>query len=272
MLISTVINSCKRPVNYLDQNEPLYLENWCDGGGLAGKDTLSLTTFNIERGARISEAIGLIVNNPKLSCSDIFLLQEMDAEGTRQIAEALNMNYLYIPINNELGTQKDFGNSIITRGQIIQPEKLILPHGQFHNGRIRSACIATLVIDSLKFRIVSSHFATVFMSSKKRIEQFNFLEKYISKDTSRYDGYIIGGDFNAVTSNFRRKIINKFRNLGFDYATAGIGITQSSNIPLIKPELDMVFSKGIQITNKGKVADNTASDHYPVWVEFVPGL
>ncbi|MBT8234488.1 MAG: endonuclease/exonuclease/phosphatase family protein, partial [Bacteroidia bacterium] len=194
MTLLSIFNSYRKPLNYLENNTPIYLNNQCDEESCLDLEKYTLTTFNIEKGHKISEAISLIQNHPKLNQTDIFLLQEMDHEGTRIIAEALSLNYLYIPINNEYGTQKDFGNSIISRGAISDPHKLILPHGQLHNGRKRSASFATLTLDSLKLRIASAHLATPFMTTKKRYEQVQHIEEYIEKDSIDYDGYLVGGD------------------------------------------------------------------------------
>ena len=269
MSLSLIVQACRRPNNYLNDDDPIYMCN--DLSDCIGEmnDKFIVSSFNIEKGAKINEAIELIQQHEKLNASEIIFLQEMDDQGTQQLAESLNMNYLYIPINNEAGTNQDFGNSILTKGEITDPYKLVLPNGQFHNGRMRALSVATISLKGVKFRTASVHLATVFMTSKKRWQQVESLKLYLTECNENHDTFIIGGDFNAVTTSYRKKIINMFDSLGFAHASSGVGTTQSGKIPFLKPEFDMIFSKGLSVLDKGKIVDSSSSDHYPIWTQFL---
>jgi len=266
MSLLSLISACRQPLNYTDASGPMFIGNQykaCDQEDET--DSLIVVSYNIEKGEKIDKALSLIRNHPILNSSHIFLLQEMDEHGTKKMAEALQMNYVYFPINQDPKTGKSFGNSILSKDTILMQQKLVLPHGQSHNNRMRGASIALTYHNGLPIRLYSVHMATVVMPTSKRLDQVDSLTSHISQYVTWEDPCIIGGDFNSVTSAFRNKIVSKFDNINFTYATKGLGATQKGPIRFLKPELDMIFSKNFQVIQRGKVEDTTASDHYPIW-------
>jgi endonuclease/exonuclease/phosphatase family metal-dependent hydrolase len=234
----------------------------------AVSDSLIVVSYNIEKGEKIDKALDLIRGHSILNSSHIFLLQEMDEHGTKRMADSLKMNYVYFPINRDPNTGKSFGNSILSKDTILMQQKLVLPHGQTHNNRMRGASIALTYHNGMPIRLYSVHMATVVMPTSKRLDQVDSLTSHISQFVTWEDPCIIGGDFNSVTSAFRNKVVSKFDNINFTYATKGLGATQKGPIRFLKPELDMIFSKNFEVIKRGKVVDNTASDHFPIWTQL----
>jgi endonuclease/exonuclease/phosphatase family metal-dependent hydrolase len=268
----SLFQACKSPINYSEKHGPKFISNSFENQKVSpSSDTLTLVSYNIEKGEKINEAISLIQTNDVLANSDVFLLQEMDEIGTKRIADSLEMNYVYFPINSSRKSKRNFGNSILSRECIFSEEKLILPHGQIHNNRKRGASIATTYHNGKTIKLYSVHMATVVMTTQKRLDQVDSLAAHVDDFVEEGEACIIGGDFNAVTSAFRNKVVKKFSEIEFAHATTGLGHTQISPIKFIKPELDMVFGKNLQVLDKGKVTDNSASDHFPIWVKMKVG-
>src|SRR5258705_1817958 len=105
---------------------------------------LRVVTYNVQWGKHIDRAINVLQTRAPLPDADIVVLQEMDAEGTRRIADALGMSWVYYPaaVHPKLG--HDFGNAVLSRWPIVADEKLMLPHigGLRHAPRITTAATA----------------------------------------------------------------------------------------------------------------------------------
>ena len=78
-----------RPGNYTHARGPRFV------GGPAiddqrgrNPDTLVVTSFNIAFSRQIDSAVAVVRSDPMLRRADIVLLQEMDDDGTRRVAEA----------------------------------------------------------------------------------------------------------------------------------------------------------------------------------------
>ena len=264
----TILNSCRDPHNYIEINSPQYLCLNHDIIGESDEDTLTVVSYNIEKAKNIRLAIDLLKEDEHLSTADVILLQEMDREGMRKLSDALKMNYIYFPINSNNNLSKDFGNGILTRNCINQYKKTILPYGQTHNNRLRSFTSAAINYHGIEIQLVSAHLATVVMPSRKRKEQVKALGKYLDDSQDSLTISIVGGDFNAVTSDYRKFISSEMQKSNHSYASKGLGSTIRKKIPFATPELDMIFSKNLQILSKGKVENKEVSDHYPIWVKY----
>ena len=138
----------------------------------AGADTLVVVTFNVKEGERVDRAIAALRADTVTRDADILLLQEMDAHGTRRIAEAMGMGGGYFPTwFGEDG--EGFGNAVLSRWPIVDDEKLILPHLAFFNRLQRTATVATLDVNGTRVRVYSIHLATRFnLAPWKRREQW----------------------------------------------------------------------------------------------------
>lgn len=263
-----LLDVCRRPHNFVEEHTPKYICNSYDNDREDDSSTITVVSYNIEKGKNIVEAIELISSDSTLVTADVFLLQEMDEIGTRTIANALGLNYIYFPINSNYSKTKDFGSSILTRDTIIGEHKLILPHGQTHNNRHRGITFAKILVNCNEVLLGSAHLSTVFMPTKKRKEQVTAMANFLNESTNSDLISIVGGDFNALRSDYRQYILNEMGNVGYNASTQGLGSTHSGKIPFVKPEFDMIFARNLDLRAKGKVIDNNVSDHYPIWAKF----
>ncbi len=263
-----LLDAYRRPHNFTEEHSPKYICNAYDNDREEDPNTITVVSYNIEKGKNISEAIELISCNSTLVSADVFLLQEMDEAGTRTIADALGLNYIYFPINSNYSKTKDFGSSILTRDSIIGEQKLILPHGQSHNNRHRAITFAKIMVNCNEVLLGSAHLSTVFMPAKKRKEQVLAMANFLNESSNSHLTSIVGGDFNALRNDYRKYILNAMGNVGYHASTQGLGSTHAGIIPFVKPEFDMIFARNLDLTDKGKVVDNIVSDHYPIWAKF----
>ena len=267
-MIMTILNSCRKPFNYIEVDSPQYLCLDHDVTAERNDDTLTVVSYNIEKAKNIHLAIDLLQEDENLSTADVILLQEMDRKGMQRLSDALKMNYIYFPINSSRHQSKDFGNGILTKNCINQYEKIILPHGQAHNNRLRSFTSAAINYNGVEIQLVSAHLATVVMPSKKRKDQVKALGEYLNDSQDSLTISIVGGDFNAVTSDYRKFISTEMQKSNHAHSSKGLGSTIRKKIPFATPELDMIFSKNLQILSRGKVVNKEVSDHYPIWVKY----
>ncbi|HEX5809487.1 MAG TPA: endonuclease/exonuclease/phosphatase family protein, partial [Anaerolineales bacterium] len=112
--------------NYPDQNYPYYSGNYAVES-LEPEEALTIVSYNIWFGEDIEQAIVELKQLQSQKELDIILLQEMDEAGTRQIAQKLDLNYVYFPAAIEPTYDRDFGNAILSRWPIVEAKKVILP-------------------------------------------------------------------------------------------------------------------------------------------------
>lgn len=254
--------------NYTDPFEPFYSnhEVTLDDEWVVDPDSLTIISYNIKKSAKIDEALDVMSADENLNGADIIFLQEMDAEGTVKIAEALGYYYVYFPSSRD---NKDWGNSILSKGRLINPRKVILPHNQLGSKRSRAATAAQVIWHGRVINLYSAHMSTFVMTTAKRLDQIDTLASDIKRNASEADATIVAGDFNTFFSDYKNNVISKMKEVDLDLITAGVGETHKSKAPLIIKEIDMVFSNNLRPLEFGKVADSSASDHYPIWVRYV---
>jgi endonuclease/exonuclease/phosphatase family metal-dependent hydrolase len=152
-----------------------------------------LASFNIEFADEVELAIQEIGQSPELNAAAVVLLQEMDADGTDAVARELGYNYVYYPGSVNHG--QDFGNAVLSRWPIVADEKLILPHRNPTNGRIRIAVSATLDTPSGSVVAFSVHTETPWLGPRARLDQ----ARAIVADAEQFtEPVVIGGDFNTL--------------------------------------------------------------------------
>ena len=117
ILGAAAVAGCRSGVNYSGPLGPRY------AGGVAlappaedaAPDTIRLVTFNIQYARRIDSAIALLESAVPLTHADIVTLQEMDAAGTRRIAEALGMSWVYYPATVSPAAKDNLGARTLAR-------------------------------------------------------------------------------------------------------------------------------------------------------------
>src|SRR5439155_4358719 len=187
-------------------------------------------------------------------------LQEMDDSGTRRIAEALGLNYVYCPSTVHPGAGHDFGNAILARWPIRDGKKVILPHLARFGGSQRIATAGTVDIDGIPVRLYGVHAAMPFtVSGRGRREQ---LRAVLEDAAGGPERVIIAGDLNS------HGLGAFFAHTGFTWSSREIGSTAGWF------DVDQVFLRGFRLaepTAIGVVREvRGVSDHHPVWAVLAP--
>lgn len=217
-------------------------------------DTLRLVTFNIAYARRVEGAIRLLSSTPELRGADVLLLQEMDAPGTRRIAEALGMGYVYYPAIVHHRTEREFGNAVLSRWPIVEDAKVVLPHLSRYARTQRTATAATILVGGERVRVYSAHLGTVAdVGPGARRDQL----RAVLADAARHPRVVIGGDLNDAG------VARVARDAGYAWPTERGPRTMRLG------RVDHVLLKGLAIPDTaaaGTVVDTRGvSDHRPVW-------
>ena len=121
--LAMTLSACRTGQNYPGEQDPRYAGVGPMPANRSIPDTLRVVSFNVKYAQRIDSAIVVLTTESALSQADIVLLQEMDARGTRRIAEALGMSYVYYPAIFRRRSGKDFGNAVLSRWPITADRK-----------------------------------------------------------------------------------------------------------------------------------------------------
>lgn len=250
-------SACAPALNYMEPDRPRY------AGRFAAEDAdpaFRVVTFNVKFAREVDRAARLLRESEDLRGADVVALQEMDAEGTERIARALSMDYVYYPATRHPGTDRDFGNAILSRWPLSDDRKLVLPYHSRFSDMQRIAVSATAATPLGPVRVYSVHLET-----PGRITGVNRQRQAaaVVRDAERYPRVIVAGDFNS------RAVGEVFEWYGFRWTTKDLGNTISFF------SWDHVFVRGLDVVRKsvGVVRDNQgASDHLPVWaiLDVVP--
>src|SRR4051794_2554280 len=193
LLLVAGLLGCSTGRNYTDPESPRYVGGPAVPSGNQNAKTLRVASFNIEYGLRVDSAIAVLVGDPALRNADVILLQEMDARGTRRIADTLGMGYVYYPavFRSKLG--HDLGESILTRWPIVEDRKIVLPHLSRMTHSQRAATAATIRVGEALVRVYSLHLATMAgLSPAARRDQL----QAVLADAGAYPRVVVGGDLN----------------------------------------------------------------------------
>jgi endonuclease/exonuclease/phosphatase family metal-dependent hydrolase len=222
--------------------------------------TIRVVTYNVQWGRHIARAINVLTTRAPLGDADIVVLQEMDPNGTRRIAEALGMSWVYYPASVHPRAHQDFGNAVLSRWPIIADQKLMLPHvaGLRHAQRIATA--ATVMVGDVQVRVYSAHLGTPsdIRWSKRRDQA-----QMIMADAATYPLVIVAGDMNS-------------HGIGKTFVAGGyLWPTEHNGFTTAVFNWDHVFLKGFTapapspapaVKFAGIVRDTLGtSDHDPVW-------
>ncbi|HEY0996914.1 MAG TPA: endonuclease/exonuclease/phosphatase family protein [Gemmatimonadaceae bacterium] len=247
-----VAGACRTGVDYDEATAPRQVSHVTPVPAPATPPAaIRVVTFNVAFARAIDSAIAVLRDTPELRGADVILLQEMDGDGTRRIAEALGMSFVYYPAIHHRRTNRDFGNAVLARWALSGDARLVLPHPSRYAGTHRIATAATVDVCSLRIRAYATHLGTAAdVGQRQRRAQL----EAIVRDASPYELVIIGGDLNSG-------------DVG-DVATAR-GYrwpTRSGPRTTTFGRWDHLFVKGLLPLAAGTVRDNRrASDHVPVW-------
>ena len=253
LLCSVLLSACRTGRNYPGAAEPRYA-----GVGLPANspapDTVRIVSFNVKYAERIDSAVAVLTSEPDLRGADVLLLQEMDADGTRRIAQALGMSWIYYPAIFRHRSAKDFGNAVLSRWPIIADSKIVLPHVSRYARTQRTATAATIRLGDANLRVYSTHLGTpADISASAREDQL----RAIIADAVNESRVIIGGDMNSAT------VGSIATERGFVWPTQQVHATSRFG------SWDHIFLKGFVVPDSrfaGTIESvRNASDHKPVW-------
>jgi len=226
--------------------------------------TIKVVTYNINEGRAVDQAIEELNTSAVLRDPDILLLQEMDEDGTRQLACALRHNYVYYPASVFPRTKRNFGNAILTKWPLSNPGKILLPYKGLNNQQLRIAVRANVAIGDLELLAYSVHTETYTVPIRHRKAQI----AAVVDDIGSGNGHVVvGGDFNTVSNRSIKRMVGQFAEIDLVRASKGAGPTVSK-FGLQPSAADHVFVRGLKVLAKGKVGTTKASDHFPVWVKL----
>jgi endonuclease/exonuclease/phosphatase family metal-dependent hydrolase len=258
--------SCAKVVNYDTVEGPLYFASSTTAPARSG-DTLTIVTYNIEFASKIDEAIADLSMSDSIGDADLILLQEMDYKGVARIARTLSYNFVYYPAVKRPENDRDFGNAILSKWPLREPEKVILPNLKPVRKMQRIATFTIVSIGDREVLVSSAHLEMFVMGRDRRVEQVDSLSRSIPENA---DYVIVGGDFNS----FRTSTLTVFDSLmtmaGLHRATGDDGWTAAfAMFGIFKFKLDHIYLKGLRAVDNGIVYGTRGSDHRPVWVKAV---
>src|ERR1041384_4413084 len=98
LLLAGLTASCRAVLNYPSALGPRYAGAPAPAATLkADGRVLRVVTYNVQWGKNVDRAINVLQTRAPLPDADIVVLQEMYAAGTRRIADALGMSWVYYP-------------------------------------------------------------------------------------------------------------------------------------------------------------------------------
>ena len=250
--------------NYPKLDSPRYASPNSVTAHTTAQEQFKVVTFNIKYAKKITEAITLLQTNEHLVNADVVLLQEMDLVGVIEIAKALDYNYVYYPAVIHPINKKDFGNAVLSKWPVLRDQKIILPNFDLQ-ARQRIAVGTVLQVEDKIVEVFSVHMGLFAKPSERKRRAQTILDH---KDAAASYS-IVGGDFNTFTKDDHQEIYASFVSAGYQYATADLGWTHRHwYSPFRNAVVDHVYTKGFDIIEQGKVEDQSASDHLPLWVDL----
>lgn len=244
-------------LNYASPEGPRYVGR-AAASAVVRADRLRVVSFNIEYALRVDSAVVVLKSDSALRAADVILLQEMDEAGTRRVADALSMSYVYYPATLHPHTGRDMGNAVLSRWPIIEDTKVLLPHLGRIRGTQRAATGATIRVGETMVRVYSAHLGTIAdVGAEGRRDQL----RAILADAERYPRVIIGGDMNNGS------VGNVARAAGYAWPT------EHGPHTIHGLSWDHIFLKGFDNRDRGQVGtvvnNHHASDHRPIWTTAV---
>jgi endonuclease/exonuclease/phosphatase family metal-dependent hydrolase len=254
LLSTSAFVGCRTQANYISPQGPRYVAPPPAVPAAVQIDTLRVVTFNIEFSLQIDRAIALMTSDSAMRDADIILLQEMNEQGTRRIAEAFGMGYVYYPATFHLKHKRDVGNAILSRFPVMEDAKIILPHVARNGGMQRITTAATLRVGNCDVRVYSAHLGTIInVGPERRRDQV----RTILADARRYERVIFGGDMNDPN------VSEVAEQAGYSWPTR----KGPKTTPIGR--FDHILFKGFETpgtNDAGTVMDvRGASDHRAVW-------
>ena len=226
--------------------------------------SIRVVTWNIQFGVEVAAAADALMHTDELRSADIVLLQEMDEVGTETIARSVGLNHVFASSGVHTRTGRHFGNAVLSKWPLRDPEVVLLSHRSAVQGQNRIAVRATVSLDAIDVDACSVHTEVPSLSPPKRRRQF----EEIATATERWvpDRLIVGGDFNTLTKRGAALVSERMLRIGAARVSAGAGSTlRRGGREFV---LDHIFARSLTPLGCGVVSDVNASDHRPLWVQL----
>jgi endonuclease/exonuclease/phosphatase family metal-dependent hydrolase len=221
-------------------------------------EQLKIVTWNLHYGAKLDQIISTLETTLELKDADFLLVQEIDANGVEVLAKALHYNYFYTPsvFNNE--RQTEYGDAVLSKWPLHDPETIHLPNLLPGLAEERHAVKAVASVDGMDILIYSAHMDVIWME-----HQGEFMTDEMAQQN---DPVILGGDFNTWQPASIIHLENILSENGMERLSRGTGYTfERLGVPFI---LDHIISNHGLDHTAGVYRQTDASDHYPVWADI----
>jgi len=235
-------------------------------------DVVRVVTYNIEFNRKIDLAGDELTSIRELRGADVYLLQEVDLEGTRELARRLGCSFVYDPVVYHPRSAGGFwGNAILSPYRLSEPWTAELPGHRSVTDRRMVGC--TLHHPSGDIAVGSLHAETSVVNlafwGGGQADQWRFAAKAMEEHVGDRRA-IIGGDFNSapflpLVMPTVKKLDDIFAHRGFARLTPGDEPTGRG----YDHRLDHVFGRGFDVSTSGVYIGAEASDHFPVWTRLV---
>lgn len=231
-------------------------------------DSLVVGSYNIQFAQNVDQAIEDLRADPWLARADLLLLQEMDPDGTEQVARELGYEFVYYPATQHPRHDLPFGNAVLSRWPILRHYFVALPVQSPFPVTSRIAVVAQIDTGAGTMVAVSIHSSTVVVSRAVRLEQFESVRDSLTAYTGPV---IVGGDFNTATYDDVRLLRATMREAGYGHARPG---EPTAHVPEwqkalgAEADLDHFFHRGLVLRRNGVATGATASDHVPIWAVY----
>lgn len=246
------------------------------------KDIIKVLTWNIERGKKLDETIEFIKASEALSAIDVFLAIETDngmgrsgnRNIARELAEALGMNYCFVPSylvlgkgaqgetnHNEKNTLALHGTTILSKYKIQEAYNVPVPPVKevFHSSEKRLGCksgvTAKIEVGGKTIALGAIH---IDLSSSAQ-QRANQLEALVNK-LPEANVQLVGGDWNTSTFNLKsmplllKQVVYKLVTIGF---RKSVEHYMTPDEKFEKPLFDMLKNRGFDYTSYSDIAKGT---------------
>lgn len=203
-------------------------------------ETLRVVAWNIERGRGWRGAVKLMAEHDALRAPDVLLLSEMDIgmkrsgnlHTTRELAQAMGMNYAYavefleLPRGKDAAARQRFaeanpwschGNAILARFPLANARMVRFPgiekwfgSGEHRLGG-RNAVFAEITLGGRPVTLVATHLESGLRDNAARTDQARFILEELETYAAGQP-VIAGGDLNSF---HKAAAIQAFRDAGF---------------------------------------------------------
>ncbi|MCP4362999.1 MAG: hypothetical protein GY796_33760 [Chloroflexi bacterium] len=251
---------CQGAENYNDLSGPLFVGNYAPEQ-IEDNGCIKIITWNIKFAENVTQALAELESVPELQEVDFLLLQEMDETAVETMAQTLAYNHVYFPASLHPQNGKNFGNAILSKWPLSNPQKLLLPHENPTNAQTRIATKATAAMGGREILLYSVHTETVWLGEEKRLQQVDVIVNDIADENT---WVIVGGDFNTVQEDEVTAVTERFATI--DLRRVSVGAEPTVKRFGLEFSADHIFARDGTLSDNGVWSDTEASDHYPVWV------